>query len=517
MLISILVGMILTWIGVLNSSTRKVVSDVNYYVLVPVYSWIYIFQAIQKDNLIGIGLVIFCQFCCFTTAFILMMAVVFLFMKTDIRCRFSYSFVMVFMNAAVMPLLLATSTCDSGGKFANTIQCKNSMIKQYIAATFISINFTYWGAVLPLLQYEKQLAMNTKKAIVVILNYYESVNAFLNDAKFETKVVPNFYEDLIKSALGLPSTERQLKSVPTSPQTSYSVSIAPLFNSGCAGDSKDVKFTSQKLPVNFENDRFIDDYYTCITSSQYEVLMSKYEDFYKTKLIEAETKEEEANLAKHDPKRKDTQIAYQIIEKEILIPNNLLIPQEKDDICSKSFYYRRLIRNPPAVASIIGLIMGFIFPLNSWFFDPDNQPLPTFIATVQTVGGMMSPVSMFLLGTYLAQVAIITKEMFITWKHIIVSNIVKNIIMPLIGFLFVFVIIKGIAPDIFYHNKVLTLILYTFWMVPNGIVLIGVYVVADYFAKEFAVISVYLNLVSIPMMTIYLIIYFFIYESYVKS
>lgn len=513
MLISILVGMILTWIGVLTTSTRKVVSDINYFVLIPTYSWIYVFQAINESNLIETGLIMFCQLCCFIVAFLTMIVIVFLIINVDVRCRYSYSLVMVFMNAGAIPLLLANSTCSSGGKYANTLECKNGMVQQYIAATFILINFIYWAVVLPLLQYEKQLAMNTKKAIVVILNYYENIHSFLSDPSFEARIVPHFYEDLIKSALGLQSTERQLKSVPTSPQTSYSVSVAPLFNAGLAGEPKEIKFSSQKLPVTFENERFIADYYSCFSSSQYNLLMSKYEEFYKTKLIEADNKEDEANLARQDPKRKETQAAYQIIEKEILIPSNLLIPLEKDDICSGSFYYRRLIKNPPAVSSLIGLIMGFIFPFNTWFFDPNNQPLPTFISTVQTIGNMMTPVSMFLLGTYLAQVAVITKEMFITWKHIIISNIVKNVIMPLFGFLFVFVIIKGMTPDTFFNSKVLTMILYIFWMVPNGTVLIGVYVVADYFAKEFSVISVYLNLVSIPMMTIYLIIYFFIYDS----
>ena len=54
---------------------------------------------------------------------------------------------------------------------------------------------------------------------------------------------------------------------------------------------------------------------------------------------------------------------------------------------------------------------------------------------------------------------------------------------------------------------------YCYWIVPNGIMLIAVYVVADYFSSEFAVISIYMNIIALPMMAIFLVIYFVVYEK----
>ena len=120
---------------------------------------------------------------------------------------------------------------------------------------------------------------------------------------------------------------------------------------------------------------------------------------------------------------------------------------------------------------------------------------------------------MFILGTYHAQGAIVTRTMLIGWKHVIISNIIKNLIIPAIGLLWICVVFKETSGSSYEDNPILMFISYTYWIVPNGIILIAVYVVDDYFAKAFSVLTVYINILSIPMMTVFLILYFYVYEN----
>lgn len=502
MLISIIVGIILSLMGVLTPKTRQVVSAVNYNVLVPVYGWIYIFQAVNQNRLTEFGVIVVTVICSYAAGFILVLTFVFL-LNSNVRGRFAYTFVIVYTNAIVMPQMLTQSTCDPGGKYSSWPACKQALVKPYSSIPSIVLNLAYWVTVLPTLQYEKQLAQNSKKAFAVILNFYDSLDRFLVDENFENRVVPKFDEEVMK-----------INAEKGNPGDVRTVTPKPAETMKGEMELRETNAAMTSTPIEFTNPRFIKEYFAVMNKSRYQLLMERYDLFEKTKLIKEENPEKEAELVKGDQKRVDSQVAYCLIKRYVLEPEGLLIPGEKDDLCSIEFYYRRIVKSPPAIWSIIGLICGFIFPFNNWFFDPTNNPLPTFISSVQTIGGMMSPISMFLLGTYLAQASYVTPDLLIQWKHVIISNVVRNICLPLVGYFWIFVVLNSMSYNIFQNNPPLTLMLYTYWMVPNGIVLIGVYVVADYYAKEFAVLSVYLNIIAIPMMTVFLIIYFILYGNY---
>lgn len=504
MMISIICGIILYFLGVLTPTTRQVLSAVNFYVLVPTYGWIYIFNAISRNTLNEFGIMMFTLMMTFVFGFILVLSIVFC-MNSDCRGRFAFAFVIVYSNAVVMPQMLAQSTCGAGNKYASTFVCKNGMVKPYSSLPFIPINILYWVTVLPMLQYEKQMSQNIKKILAVTLNYYETLQAFLSDEDFANRVIPKFSIGAAKDGKG--EKEKGFSSLSQKiiePST-------PDFR------ETDLALNAGGQPIQFTDARFIKEFYQVINKTQYDEITKKYEEFYNNKLIPLANGEEEEKLAQIDPKRKETQACYTLIKNSVLEPEKLLDNPLKDDLCSLDFYYRRIIKSPPALWSLIGLICGFIFPFRDWFFDPKNNPLPSFIASVQSIANMMSPVSMFLLGTYLAQASYITPDLLIQWKHIFISNFIRNLCLPLIGFFWMFVVIRGLDETMFRSNPVLMMMLYCLWMVPNGIVLIGVYVVADYYAKEFAVISVYLNLIAIPCMAIYLIIYFILYDSYVPE
>jgi hypothetical protein len=238
------------------------------------------------------------------------------------------------------------------------------------------------------------------------------------------------------------------------------------------------------------------------------------EEYYQKRLTRERFNELSACYASFEEKflnKPENSEVKKLIEKELLEPEKLMVLPKGESLKDPMFYVNHILCSPPAICSIIGVILGFIFPFKEWLFNPDHTPLPTFLATFASVGGMMSPISLFLLGTYLAQTAVIRRDMFLSWKHIIISNIVKNLVIPAVGLFWVCIVIKKTSESTYNDNPILTFITYTYWMVPNGILLITVYVVADYFAKEFAVISIYMNIIAVPMMIIFMIFYFLIY------
>lgn len=481
--IPIAIGFMLSKIGALTPVTRKVLSDVNYYAVCPIYCIYFIMQAIDRDRLTDLAVIFWSAIPCIIVTFAIMLGIAFA-LRLDIRVMFSYCFVHVYGNVVIMPQMLADSLCERGAKYEETSTCVNKLVKPYSSVPLIYMNILYWVTVLPLLQEERRIALIVKKINLVTLNFYDTIEDFLADSKTceMAKLIGN---RAVKD-------ENKVNNGGQGVINTKEVLVNPI-------ELDDPALTQSELPklLTSESDRFLDEYYQKVLSRQ------KFKE-----LSEAYASFEE----KYFSKPENSEIK-KMIEKDLLEPEKLMTLPKEESLTDPQFYINHILCSPPAICSIIGLCLGFIFPFNEWLFDPDHTPLPVFLGTFQTVGGMMSPISLFLLGTYLAQTAVIRRDMFLGWKHIIISNVIKNLIMPAIGLFWVTVVIKGTHGNDYEQNPILMFMSYTYWIVPNGILLIAVYVVADYFAKEFAVLSIWMNLIAVPMMIIFMIFYFLIYES----
>eukprot|EP01022_Parablepharisma_sp_SALTPOND_P007497 TRINITY_DN1309_c0_g1_i2.p2 TRINITY_DN1309_c0_g1~~TRINITY_DN1309_c0_g1_i2.p2 ORF type:complete len:656 (-),score=53.02 TRINITY_DN1309_c0_g1_i2:5144-7111(-) len=484
MTISVIVGFILAKINVLTPTTRKVISDVNYYALIPIYSLVFIMQAIDRDKLGEIFLLCASTLPCIIVGFILTFGTA-LIAGFDIRMRYSFTFINTYGNLVVMPQMLANTFCEKNERYGHTSQCREGLVNAYTSVPMIFINIIYWASVLPVLQNEKRISLEIKKVFLTVLNYYKSIDEFLNDTKFErAKLVFSPKEKL-------PSDENNEEPKESGRGKTASALVIP-------GQGMNTELsTSPDEWVTPENLIFIREYYDRnITGKDYHRIMERFSKF------EGAVYNTPENMANKES-----------IEKLVIIPEGLNKTPPKESLLSFEFYKKRIFTAPPTVCSLLGLALGFIFPFKEWVFNPLNKPLPTFIGSLKNIGTMMSPVSMFMLGTYLAQSATISPTMFIRWKHVIISNVIKNLILPAIGLVWVLYVIRVLNEQVYASNPILVFIDYTQWIVPNGLVLIAVYVVADYFAREFAVLSIYMNLVAIPAMAFFMVIYFNLYEA----
>eukprot|EP01022_Parablepharisma_sp_SALTPOND_P016698 TRINITY_DN2506_c0_g1_i1.p1 TRINITY_DN2506_c0_g1~~TRINITY_DN2506_c0_g1_i1.p1 ORF type:complete len:530 (+),score=34.01 TRINITY_DN2506_c0_g1_i1:101-1591(+) len=464
----VFIGFLLAKFNVLNVQGRRVMSGLSYYILIPIFSLIFIMQAISKEKLDEFGLVLISIVPCLCIAFLLTLAVTYIF-KFDVRIRYAFVFANVYMNFIAMALLLAGTLCDQGGMYVNTLACKKGLVPAYTSVPLIFLNFLYWVTVLPALLHEKRIALEIKRIFAIVLNYYDTVDEFLKDVTFKNAVIRMS-----------PKTKKNEGNITKIDMES------PYLN------------TPHKLILDLNSPQFIHEYYSrVITPSEYSLLKDAFQKF----------EEEVYNQPNNLPIKK-------IIEESVLIPAQLQTLPPSQKVFTFQFFKDRILLSPPAFWSLLAVILGFIFPVKEFLFDPENKPLPTFISTLRTVGNMVAPIAMFLLGSYLAEGVKITKDMLIGWRHVIISNVLRNLVMPAIGLFWILVVIKNMNKEVYSENPVLMFIDYTHWIVPTGVVLISVYVVAEYFTQEFSVIALTVNIVSLPMMTVFLILYFSLYQSW---
>jgi len=509
MLIPIIIGILLTKLNVLTVSSRKIISDVNYYVFVPMYGLFYVMKAVDRERLNELGLLLFSLVPCVFIGLIITLTIAKI-CNFDYRIRCAFACVNVYGNVVVMPQMLGSTLCDKGGKYNETSQCKLGLVNAYTSVPLIFINICYWASVLPLLQEEKRLSLEMKKVTLVALNFYNSVADFLKDrsssfqnASFIGKR-PEIPEEVHRSidnvnngSVVVPFSDRDL--IPQ--EHSHRETNTNLVNLNREIKSREQNYIDNSINkqkyVSSNDEIFINEFYQFeMQKSDYEERKEAYEEFE----------------AKFLDLPRNFQLKADLI-KEVFEPEKITELPKEEQIFSLDFLKRRILLAPPTIFSLLGLALGFIFPFKEWLYDPNRKPLPTFLNTCQTIGAMMSPISMFLLGTYLAQSALIAKDMLISWKHVIWSNILKNLLIPALGLFWILIVMKNTSEDTFKANPLLIFIDYMDWIVPNGLVLISVYVYADYFAREFAVFSIYMNLIAIPMMAVWMIVYFTLYEK----
>lgn len=462
LVVVVMAGFGLAKMSVLTPTSRRILSECNFYMVGPIFAFVEVMAVVDKDKLNEIGYIVFSSIGNIVVGFIVTLAFAFI-LRFDIRLLFSFTFICVYANIVIFPQMLSAASCTTGVNVKNKNCAKSA---SYSSVPLIYITCLYWITIYPALKYERIIRLKVKRAFAIALNFYPTIDNFLNDSQLTNYAIPSFDERITETA----------------PQSNSSPSARePIRN-------KPIEVTDPNF-LKEECDRVI-------SFTSYNKILSCAQEF------------EEKVLSKPECQRAKDEIFQKVLK-----PNDILIIPENVKIFSWAFIKQRVIGSPPAFFAILGLIGGFIFPFKTWLFGNDD-PLPLLIKTLRSIGSMYSVISMILLGTTIAQGAVMTKDMIMGWKHIIFSNIIRNIILPLLGLLWVFVILKNMDENMFKTNGVLMLIDYIYWIAPNGIGLVTVYIVADYPAKEFGVMSVYMNLICLPMMTIHLIIYISIYQNY---
>jgi len=485
--IPIIIGIILFKYKILTTQTRKALRDLNYYVVIPLFGLMNIIRAIRKDYLQEIGFIFLAVIPVIFLTFIIIFVTTLIF-GIDIRIRLSYTFCICFGNFVVIPQILAHSICKESDFYSKTRLCRQDLIDPISSIPLIFSNVVYWVIGLPVLQYEKNIYRDLEKIYLVVLNYYKNIELFMKDTDFT-----NITE--------LPHL------IYTEPLENKDLSIVVIEN-----ESRNLA-RKNSVPINNQNfsDEFIRSEIITRNSMKF-----KREFYEKSISSYSKYRQIQVHFKKFVKKVFNTQLNYhnkRLIFKYVILPYKLNVKTENENLFSWKFYIKRILLSPPAIITLLAFCFGFISPIRSFFIGEINiNPVNLFIATLDKIGNMMTTLTLISLGTFIYEGTRIKENMLISKKLIIISNILKNLVIPSFGLFWVFIVIRYSYPEIYQNSPVLIFLSYSYWAVPNGLVLITMYSVAEYFGKEFAILSVYMNTISLGIMPLFFTIFFILYD-----
>jgi len=487
--IPVVMGVLLAKFRIITPETRGSLLLFNAYVANPVYSLIFIIQAIDENYLMQFGLIIFSGFSCLLIGFVLTVVILIIF-DIDIRSRWGIGVSITFGNFVVLPQLLANSLCNPDGTYEHTDSCKNGLVKPYSSVPLVFTNIIYWLGGYYLLRHEGIILLEIKQAYIIILNYYSSIDDFLKDTDLTKYKKPDYEKTYVKTI-----QEQQENHHDEKPEDEINFQVHVE-----RADVVQARKAVLKEAQGISGYLFQKEYFQAkINRKRYLAVKAHFANF-KSKIYNADW-----NSGNKD-----------IIEKLILEPENLSSKKDIQDDCK---IYRQTekidlkrIAYIQAFWSTLALVIGFIFPVKEWIFGLNNYPVSIFISTLQTIGSIMPMITLVVLGNFLFQYHKITPRMLLTWKHIVLSSVIRNLILPGLGLIWVPIIIRKMFPDLYNNDPVLMFINYSYWAVPNGLVLIGIYVVSEHYVKEFTILSMYLNLLAAPSITLFVGIFLTIYN-----
>ncbi len=443
-------GVLLAKLGPLDPiGDRKYALGV-YYLFLPIYCMLQIAQAISVDRIDSFGYLAF-SFVAGCLVSLLCAAIYSKIFKVDYRCTKSFILVTTFGNATSYPELLVRSLCDSGGTFEGDPNCEYAV--GYAVMGLFFLNVFAWALGPFLISRDSTVCHNERRKFFLIRKFYTSVADFMADTTFAKLdvVEKEKYRDEMSKPRNDCETESNISDRFANP-TRKGVESGVLEEIGLVEFSLEIKLDSDTHPE-------FDSHFNSFLGKLHPLVLER-------------------------------------------ICNEMPGPIEPLNI-SFSYILEKLAI-PPIILAIVGVIIGLIDPIKDWIFSDSAQPI--FMKTMINVGNIAIPVLVMLLGAKLSLGVGFGKDVNLNLKDLIGIMIIRLLIVPAIGLGFMKIVALGgiLDPD---EDKVLAFIAYSFWNLPPSVMVISVFLVFRYYAKEIAVIQIWTNVVAAITLTVYLVIY----------
>jgi len=445
-------GIILSKLPALDSIGENRLTSVVYYLFLPVYCFIAISGSINiAQEGVKIGLLVLS----FTCSTIISGILGFLYSKVskvDIRVMWSATIMSTYGSVTAFPSLLANALCEDGGLLENDKNCVN--VEGYALIGLLMLNIYVWAIAPVLIARDKFLCYHIRRKMCLVKEFYPSIEEFLKDKELEhiNAVQQEKHRDLLSTA----DSEHDIL-------------------------QKDKFFLDSPVDIPQEslNDESLIEYslQMNISSQDYQEFRTHFESFISK--INSKVFDKLISKMPHPIKPLPTSISY-------------LVSQ--------------LIR-PPIIACILGIIFGSVFTLRNAIFNTWSKKL--FIKTLTNVSSGAVPTLVLLLGAKLSKGFGFTTNVNLRIKDVIAMNIIRLIITPLCGYLFMFIIQSLIDQED--KDYVLEFVMYIFWNVPASLLMISTFVLIGYYSTEIGIVMFWSNAVSVITMPLFNIIYFMIF------
>jgi predicted permease len=402
-------GIFLRVLGILSKANIKVISDLNFYLLLPMFTSFELANSIDLEKLYIMG---FSLLSCFLALLISLGVGILVtrFSGIDKRIRFIYISMCCISNTFSMPVVVVAASCSAKGILESFPElCKESNNGQFYSTITIIATLVFWAIAFASISIDRNFSNKYRSEVAHTLKYYTSLKDFMNSSK------------------------TTLSEADTAP-------------------SEDDISTQLKIKC---------------TLCHY----SKFELKYKAML--------------------------EMIAKKYTMEEYIAALPEKYSI--KAMYLLKTLLYPPSFTVFLGVLLAMNTRFKLYIFH--DKSFSMFLATIQKVYNMTIPVSYIILGSKLVDSFVYLKSNFVTGKDIVLLNLQRFLLMPLIGIAFMY-LVKACYPGI-KTDTVLSLAIYMQWTIPCSTSIIAAFVKEDYGAEDAAQLMLYGYIVCTFPMTIF--------------
>jgi predicted permease len=448
-----IVGFVLKSMKVLDATTDSVISRLNFRIFLPTYAVIEIGYAIQIDNIADplttlLALVLF-----YLIAFLYGLVLTKI-TKVDHRFKYCFILVLMFGNFFVLPGMVVEASCKIGGVIYESTKLQGQReicTKQNNGWSYTSIGLLafglLWFIATPFIEMDKKAHFKAKRRVRSILHFYPSVAKFMEDPDLKYLVLPANASKEIP-----PKQDKTNAKDDDTNLLKVKVNLDP---------KEDVVEVSETL--------IVDQIHSFRLTDAYEKTL--YGQYKKLKLA---TK-----------------------AKGVMCSAFRCRPCDKTTTNVNCCYILGLIKTPPVIGAIAGVIIGLLKPQHDWMYNPKG-PFIIFVDNFRKLGNIAAPLGCLLLGSKMVGNFRISKTMYIRYLDLIMSLVEKYILFPPLGYA-ILLLLRKVNPNM-NTNLTLNMVCYMHWVSPFSYYILLCFMVYQYGADEISMILFWHHLIcSIPI------------------
>ena len=440
-----LAGAALTKCGAFDRVGENRQAEANLHVFIPLFCFVTFSLAVRDLSGDSLALLFF-TFVISSFVALAFAYVYCLIFKADVRIIRVFYLLNAFGDVAFLPEVLVGGLCGEHGILEGDPNCKHTVGYSMYVLFLFNTSLLIIGPFL--MHSDKALSFNVLRKMIIIKHFYPSAQAFLDDK--ELTALDKIEGD--KLVLNLPSPEKSpgISGVDRL-TTATNILGKEMFPKIKFYDTTDSKVKQDVLEdpelVQFSLDLHLD-------RTTYQQLDDHFDKL----------------MQKINP-----QVFNSIYDGHV----PAVVPYPKLDLN----FLIHICTSPAVIGCVAGMIVGRIMPIMDWLYTTDC--LKIFYTTIQHIAGLAIPLAVMIWGIQLYS-GFGFKGSNIRLKDLIALIIIRLIIVPAIGLGFTY----GLSQDgigAIDNDKVLHFSIFANWVVPPGLLLLTLFVLCGYYAKEGAI------------------------------
>jgi len=443
-----LCGVLLRYLNIFEKVGEFKSAEANLHCFIPIYLIITFSKAIEVPTSKGLGLLFFSFIISSGLSAIFGWVYTKLF-KVDVRVSQVFVLLMTWGNVAFLPHVLIGAMCGEGGALQGDPNCSKNTGYSFYGLFLFNLSLLILG---PLYMHkDKAICYNVRRQMKLVKNFYDTPQAFLDD-----KDLVKMNEGIKYKKIGIESSPEKLAASPSHTETKPIKDAVQETEAriNISGNAKEIFYgKNSKVPITAIEDNDLIEYSLLIhmDSNTYEQWLAHFDKFLE---------------------KLDDHTFHEIYDGQI--PNPEHSPGYDMDLL------HHCVTSKAIWGCIIGLIFGRIPAVMDWIYAEKQEKY--FMGTFEHLSQIAIPLAVLIWGTQLYS-GFTFKYSNIRLLDLIALHIMRLLIIPSIGLGFIYGLSQDGISELD-NDRVLMFSMYADWLVQPGLLLLTLFVLCGYYAKE---------------------------------